>query len=152
MSAISRHKRPIADNGAVRTFPAILGLGAGLAVVEAAFDYTGGSLWGWKQNSERDEYEHKEMLRTTRRRPLQETLEQLGEGRGMSGRILFRHSDAYWSCRYLRSWLRREKGATNKGESRNRRSSLCLLIASDGGTLSYIEGDMSDLKDLQSPS
>ena len=61
----------------------MLGLGAGLAIAEAAFDYTGGSLFGWKHNLERDEYEHKEMLRTTRRRPLQETLDQLGEGRGM---------------------------------------------------------------------
>ena len=80
----------MADNGTVRTFPAILGLGAGLAVAEAAFDYTGGSLWGWKQDIERDEYEHKEMLRTTRRRPLQETLEQLGEGRGRSKYIFTR--------------------------------------------------------------
>ena len=127
MLAISSHKEPITDNGVVRTFPAILGLGAGLAVVEAAFDYTGGSLWGWKQNIERDEYEHKEMLRTTRRRPLQETLEQLGEGRGMPGRIPCGHSDAYLSCRYLRSWLRREKSRKDKGELRNRRSSFSFL-------------------------
>ena len=49
----------------------------------AAFDYTGGSLWGWKHDlDERDEYEFKEMQRKTRRRPLQETLDELGEGRG----------------------------------------------------------------------
>ena len=65
-----------------RTFPAVLGLGAGLAVAVAVFDYTGGSLWGWKRYIERDEYEHKETMRKTRRRPLQETLEQMGEGRG----------------------------------------------------------------------
>ena len=82
MSANTKLRRPEADDNAVRTFPAVLGLGAGLAVVEAAFDYTGGSLWGWKQDIYRDEYEHKETLRTTRRRPLQETLDQLGEGRG----------------------------------------------------------------------
>ena len=72
----------MADHEVDRTFPAVLGLGAGLAVAVAVFDYTGGSLWGWKRYLERDEYEHKEMLRTTRRRPLQETLDQLGEGRG----------------------------------------------------------------------
>ena len=77
-------QRPATEDATVRTFPAILGLGAGLAVVEATFDYTGGSLWGWKHDLERDEYEHKEMLRTTRRRPLKETLDQLGEGRGVS--------------------------------------------------------------------
>lgn len=72
----------MANHDVDRTFPAVLGLGAGLAVAVAVFDYTGGSLSGWKRDLERDEYEHKEMLRTTRRRPLQETLDQLGEGRG----------------------------------------------------------------------
>lgn len=63
----------------------MLGFGAGLAVAEGVFDYTGGSLFGYGKDPERDEYEHKEMLRTTRRRPLQETIEQLGEGRGELG-------------------------------------------------------------------
>ena len=72
----------IAEKDAVRTFPAVLGLGAGLGVAQGVFHYTGGSLWGYGKDPDRDEYEHKEMLRTTRRRPLQETIEQLGEGRG----------------------------------------------------------------------
>ena len=94
MSARAWLGRATADHKTVRTFPAVFGLGAGLAVAEAAFDYTGGSLWGWKQDIQRDEYEHKEMLRTTRRRPLQETLEQLGEGRGLFGFHLVHHNHA----------------------------------------------------------
>ena len=53
-----------------------------MAVGQGVFDYTGGSLFGYGTDPKRDEYEYKEMLRTTRRRPLQETIEQLGEGRG----------------------------------------------------------------------
>lgn len=66
-----------------RTFPAVLGLGSTMAIAQGVFDYTGGSLFGYGMDPERDEYEHKEMLRTTRRRPLHETIEQLGEGRGI---------------------------------------------------------------------
>ncbi|CAD6564858.1 MAG: hypothetical protein ASARMPRED_005711 [Alectoria sarmentosa] len=68
-----------------RTFPAVLGFGAGLAVVQGAFDYTGGKFSGYDKDSNVDEYERKEALRKNRRRPIQETLEQLGEGRGVYG-------------------------------------------------------------------
>ncbi|KAL8829917.1 MAG: hypothetical protein Q9191_001737 [Dirinaria sp. TL-2023a] len=68
----------------VRTIPYVLGLGSVSAIAQGVFDYTGGSLFGYGMDPERDEYEHKEMLRTTRRRPLHETIEQLGEGRGKS--------------------------------------------------------------------
>ena len=70
------------DQVIVRTFPAVLGFGAGLAVVQGAFDYTGGKFSGYDKDSNVDEYERKEALRKNRRRPIQETLEQLGEGRG----------------------------------------------------------------------
>ena len=76
----------------VRTIPAVLGFGAGLAIAQGFFDYTGGSLFGYGLPAERDEYEHKEMLRTTRRRPLQETIEQLGEGRGRLGLVSFQEA------------------------------------------------------------
>lgn len=50
-----------------------------------AFDITGGSLAG-KGPNERpdiiDEYERKEYLRKNRRRPLVETIAEVGEGRG----------------------------------------------------------------------
>ena len=46
------------------------------------FDYTGGKFSGYEKDPNVDEYERKENLRKNRRRPIQETLEQLGEGRG----------------------------------------------------------------------
>ena len=67
---------------AVRSFPATLGFGAGLAVLQGVFDFTGGSLQGIGKDPNVDEYERKEELRRSRRRPIQETLDELGEGRG----------------------------------------------------------------------
>lgn len=62
--------------------PAILGWGAGLSIVLSALDFTGG-LRGKKQQTEfADEYERKEYLRTNRRRPLTETIAEIGEARG----------------------------------------------------------------------
>lgn len=63
--------------------PRILGYGAFAAVVLAAYDYTGGSLMGYKKDPEVDEYERKEKLRLNRRRPMEETIAELGEGRGL---------------------------------------------------------------------
>ncbi|KAF3018796.1 hypothetical protein E8E14_002003 [Neopestalotiopsis sp. 37M] len=64
--------------------PQILGQGALAAVVLTAFDYTGGRLTGYKKDSQFvDEYERKEFLRNNRRRPLTETVADLGEGRGI---------------------------------------------------------------------
>lgn len=63
----------------------IFGFGAGFAVVMTVFDYTGGSLRGVKTEVEgMDEYERKEYLRKNRRRPIEETIADLGEGRGIS--------------------------------------------------------------------
>lgn len=72
------------DIHTVRTFPAVLGFGAGLAIIQGAFDYTGGKFSGYEKDPSIDEYERKEYLRKNRRKPIQETLEQLGEGRGRS--------------------------------------------------------------------
>lgn len=62
--------------------PAIIGYGAGLSIIMTAFDYTGGSLFGYSRDPTIDEYDRKEALRKNRRRPIQETIEELGEGRG----------------------------------------------------------------------
>ena len=67
----------------VRSFPATLGFGTGLAVLQGVFDFTGGKLSGFDKDPNVDEYERKEQLRKQRRRPIQETLDELGEGRGM---------------------------------------------------------------------
>lgn len=68
--------------GAVRTIPAVLGFGAGLAVIQGVFAYGGGGLEGYERDPNVDEYERKERLRKARRRPIEETLRELGEGRG----------------------------------------------------------------------
>lgn len=72
----------IADGATVRTIPAVLGLGAGLAVLQGVFTYTGGAFSGYDKGPSVDEFDRKEQLRKNRRRPIQETLDELGEGRG----------------------------------------------------------------------
>lgn len=62
--------------------PAMLGYGVLTAVVLGAYDYTGGVLSGYKKDSEMDEFERKEYLRKNRRRPIEQTISELGEGRG----------------------------------------------------------------------
>lgn len=67
------------------SLPRIFGFGAGFAVIMTVFDYTGGSLRGVRTEVEgMDEYERKEYLRKNRRRPIEETIADIGEGRGIS--------------------------------------------------------------------
>ncbi|KAL0635929.1 hypothetical protein Q9L58_005067 [Maublancomyces gigas] len=66
-----------------RTMPAVLGYGAGLAALLGVFDYTGGSLTGWTKDHSVDEVARKELLRSTHRRDVEDTLGDLGEGRGI---------------------------------------------------------------------
>jgi hypothetical protein len=64
--------------------PRILGIGAGMSIILTAVEYTGGSLRGKPTDPSIDEYERKELMRKNRVRPLEETLVNIGEGRGMS--------------------------------------------------------------------
>ncbi|KAL4921634.1 hypothetical protein BDW62DRAFT_208220 [Aspergillus aurantiobrunneus] len=68
-----------------RTFPALLGYGAALATAMGVFEYTGGSLLGRKKDPNVDEFERREQLRTQWRTPGEQTLAELGEGRGLRG-------------------------------------------------------------------
>lgn len=61
--------------------PAVLGWGALTAVLLATFEYTGSSLRGFRPTQGFDEYERKEMMRKNRRRPIEETIAEVGEGR-----------------------------------------------------------------------
>jgi hypothetical protein len=74
----------LANTRAVRTFPALLGYGAALATTLGGFEYSGGSLFGKKRDPHADEFERREQLRTQRRTPGEQTLVELGEGRGTS--------------------------------------------------------------------
>jgi hypothetical protein len=59
-------------------------MGALTAIVLGVYDYTGGALTGYTKSPEMDEFERKELLRKNRRRPIEQTISELGEGRGMS--------------------------------------------------------------------
>lgn len=61
----------------------IIGYAALSAVTLATYEYTGGTLRGFMNRPEVDEYERKEQLRLARRRPIEETIAEIGEGRGM---------------------------------------------------------------------
>lgn len=88
MSARTNLSRSInANKLIVGTTPAVLGFGALTAVVLSAFNYTGGSLGGYKRGPNEDEFERKEHLRRNRRIPVEQTLAELGEGRGMLIRL-----------------------------------------------------------------
>lgn len=52
----------------------------------AVCDYTGGSLRG-QRDPNVDEYARKEALRNNRRRPIEETLAEVGEGRCKRGSL-----------------------------------------------------------------
>ncbi|KAI9738362.1 MAG: hypothetical protein M1834_008865 [Cirrosporium novae-zelandiae] len=67
-----------------RTIPAVMGYGAGLAVVMGAVEYTGNTL-GTNKTQDEDDYAKKMKMRMNRRRPIQETLDAIGEGRGIMG-------------------------------------------------------------------
>jgi len=71
------------DTRIVRSAPAVMGYGAALSVVLAAFTYTGGKLTGYERDPTVDEVSRKEYLRKNRRRPVDEIVNELGEGRGM---------------------------------------------------------------------
>ncbi|KAF2096482.1 NADH-ubiquinone oxidoreductase 213 kDa subunit [Rhizodiscina lignyota] len=68
-----------------RSLPSMVGYGAGLAVLMFTYDYGGGQLNGYFKDPQVDEYERHEQLRRNRRRPIQETLAEMGEGRGVYG-------------------------------------------------------------------
>jgi hypothetical protein len=72
----------------VGSTPAVLGFGALTATVLGAYDYTGGRLNGFKKDAEMDEFERKEYLRKNRRRPIEQTISEIGEGRGMHNLFL----------------------------------------------------------------
>lgn len=79
----------------VRTMPAVIGYGAGLALVLGVFDYTGGSLTGWAKDGAVDEVTRKQILRSTFRKPLEDTISVVGEGRGTELHLFF-----FFPCRW----------------------------------------------------
>ncbi|CUS07111.1 unnamed protein product [Tuber aestivum] len=70
----------------VRTMSGVVGCGVGLGVVMGIFEYTGGALGRrLRGGGVRDEVGRKEGVRARTRRDVGETIEVLGEGRGIYG-------------------------------------------------------------------
>lgn len=67
----------------VRTMPAVLGYGAGLAVILSTFDFCGHALTGYNKDPNVDDFERKQFLRKNYRKPAEQTFEEIGEGRGI---------------------------------------------------------------------
>ena len=62
--------------------PVVMGLGSGLAVFQGMFHYLGGRYDSFKR--EGDEFERKEIVRRSTRLPIEQTISEIGEGRGKS--------------------------------------------------------------------
>ncbi|KAJ5504112.1 Mitochondrial inner membrane translocase subunit Tim17/Tim22/Tim23/peroxisomal protein PMP24 [Penicillium fimorum] len=69
----------------VRTLPAVLGYGIALSTAMTAFEYTGGSLFGYQKDTSVDEFDRRTALRKAFQTPGEQTLSELGEGRGIYG-------------------------------------------------------------------
>ena len=66
-----------------RSLPAALGYGVALSAGMFAFDFTGGSLFGTSKDKDVDEFDRRTKLRKAFQSPGEETVAELGEGRGM---------------------------------------------------------------------
>lgn len=66
----------------VRTLPAVLGYGVALSTAMTAFEYTGGSLFGYQKDTSVDEFDRRTALRKAFQTPGEQTISELGEGRG----------------------------------------------------------------------
>ena len=64
-----------------RSIPFMLGSGAAFSVAMSTFHYTGG-FRPKQAEIEEDEYERRARIKRNRRRPIEETIAELGEGRG----------------------------------------------------------------------
>lgn len=65
-----------------QTFPALLGYGLLMSTGMTAFDYTGG-FFGYKKDPTVDEFDRRTALRKAFQTPGEQTISELGEGRGM---------------------------------------------------------------------
>ncbi|EQB47261.1 NADH-ubiquinone oxidoreductase 21.3 kDa subunit [Colletotrichum gloeosporioides] len=67
-----------------KRMPLVLGLGAGFAAWQGVFALTGGRLWiNRADRPDEEEFDSKMAMRAARRRPIEETIAEIGEGRGI---------------------------------------------------------------------
>lgn len=62
--------------------PVVMGLGGAVGAIQGAFYFLGGRIDSFKKES--DEFERKERVRRTTRLPIEQTVAEIGEGRGTS--------------------------------------------------------------------
>jgi hypothetical protein len=79
----------------------VLGYGAALAAVMGTFEYTGGTLFGTWRDPTVDRYAEMERLRTRYRTPGEETIAEIGEGRGTRTAVLLAIQLIYHSANHL---------------------------------------------------
>ncbi|KAG6014887.1 hypothetical protein E4U54_004709 [Claviceps lovelessii] len=65
-----------------RRMPVVMGLGGAVGLVQGALYFLGGRIDSFKKES--DEFERKERLRRTTRLPVEQTVAEIGEGRGIT--------------------------------------------------------------------
>lgn len=95
----------------------MLGAGATFSVVMSAFRYANGLRGTSSVETDEEEVERRENAKKFRRRPISETIEQLGEGRDKHfGNLSQCMTDHY---RHLRSGLRREEATAFDGQVRH---------------------------------
>jgi hypothetical protein len=85
----------------------------------SAFQYTGSSFFGYRKDPTIDEYDRKQGLRHNRRRPIEETIEELGEGRGKFRESQYILRVLIDTSRHIRSGIRRAKSTENQGALRD---------------------------------
>ncbi|OLN89238.1 NADH-ubiquinone oxidoreductase 21.3 kDa subunit 2 [Colletotrichum chlorophyti] len=66
-----------------RRMPVVLGLGAAFGAWQGVLEVCGGRLRGWTDRLDEDEFDRKVLMRERKRRPIEETIEEIGEGRGI---------------------------------------------------------------------
>ena len=123
----------------------MLGYGTALAVVLGAFTFTGGKLSGYQRDPTVDEVSRKEYLRKNRRRSIEQTVNELGEGRGkFHSCSLRRNFYANPMPRHICAGVRGEEGREDQGELRNRRQEPCsccgfaITTIDDGAVYQYV--------------
>lgn len=117
---------------AERSIPIMITAGVGYGTALAAFRYTNGMGGYVRSETDEDEVDRKERERKERRRPLHETIEQLGEGRGALYKINGTQPMTN-SNRYLRPWIRRAEKGADIGQVRHRCEGSAVAISNEKG-------------------
>jgi hypothetical protein len=97
-------------------------MGAFASVLMFTANICGGTLYGWMHESDDEAWERKMKARAVRRRPLEETIAEIGEGRGTAPKQRSGTSRALEfansSCRHQSPRIRGATSAETQGEVR----------------------------------